>query len=131
VDGLSGRRQDTVGLDDLDRPCGSLRILPCRTLDCALSTPRQQMRAIHEQGTGKPRHEGSRRNNVDATRAYLVVVESRPIVVPDRWVERLLRVVTQDPVQGFWRSLQAERSAVDTYCQSELSIADRRYAVDG
>jgi hypothetical protein len=37
VDGLVGNLSDVVELDDLDRLCGSRRILPCRTLGCALS----------------------------------------------------------------------------------------------
>ena len=35
-DGLSGSLPGVVGWDDLGTLCGSLRILPCRTLDCAL-----------------------------------------------------------------------------------------------
>jgi hypothetical protein len=47
VDGLAGNLADVVELDDLDRLCGSRRILLCRTLGCALSC-RQQTRAIHD-----------------------------------------------------------------------------------
>jgi hypothetical protein len=37
--GLSGNLPDVVEWDGLDRICGSLRTLLCRTLGCALSTP--------------------------------------------------------------------------------------------